>query len=265
MDGMKIAVAGGTGCVGSHVVEALWDGGDEPVVLSRSTGVDITTGAALEEALHGVTAVIDVSNISTLSRNASIRFFEQATRQLLVAEQRAGVSHHVALSIVGIDRVDSRYYAGKRRQEELVLSGQVPASVLRATQFHEFAGQILARGRGPIALVPRMRTQPIAAREVAHALVALARSTPVGPAPELAGPEARELTDLARRLLHARASRRVVVPIRVPGKAGHAMATGGLLPAGPGPRGIQTFEDWLAGPDARIRDDQRQREGVGRS
>jgi uncharacterized protein YbjT (DUF2867 family) len=242
---MQIAVAGGTGCVGSHVAEALRDGGDEPVVLSRSTGVDLTTGAGLDEALRGVSVVIDVSNVSTLKREASIRFFEAATRQLLAAGDRAGVAHHVALSIVGIDRVDSGYYAGKRRQEELVLSGQLPASVLRATQFHEFAGQILDRGHGPVALVPRMRTQPVAAREVAHALVALTRRTPVGLAPELAGPEALELTDLAGRLLRARGSHRVVVPIRVPGKAGAAMASGALLPTGPGPRGVQTFDEWL--------------------
>jgi uncharacterized protein YbjT (DUF2867 family) len=263
MDIMKIAVAGGTGCVGSHVAEALWDGGDEPVVLSRSSGIDITTGAGLDEALRGLTAVIDVSNVSTLSRTASIRFFELGTRQLLAAGERAGVAHHVALSIVGIDRVDSGYYAGKRRQEELVLSGQLPASVLRATQFHEFAGQILDRGHGPVAMVPRMRTQPVAAREVAHALVALARSTPVGLAPELAGPEALELTDLARRLLEARGSHRVVVPIRVPGKAGAAMASGALLPTGPGPRGVQTFDEWLAGSDAQPPTGDRERQGAG--
>jgi uncharacterized protein YbjT (DUF2867 family) len=247
---MKIAVAGGTGCVGTYVVDALRDGGDEPVVLSRSTGVDITTGDGLDEALRGASVVIDVSNVSTLSRNASIRFFEQATRQLLAAGERAGISHHVALSIVGIDRVDSGYYAGKRRQEELVLSGTWPASVLRATQFHEFAGQILDRGRGPVATVPRLRMQPVAAREVARALITLARSTPVGLAPELAGPEVLELTDAAGRLLRARGSRRVVMAVRVPGKAGTAMASGALLPTGPGPRGVQTFDEWLASSDA---------------
>jgi uncharacterized protein YbjT (DUF2867 family) len=263
MDIMKIAVAGGTGCVGTHVAEALWDGGDEPIVLSRSTGVDITTGVGLDEVLQGVSAVIDVSNVSTLSRNASIRFFEQGTRQLLDAGERAGVTHHVALSIVGIDRVDSGYYAGKRRQEELVLAGTLPASVLRATQFHEFAGQILNRGRGPVALVPRLRMQPVAAREVARALVALARSTPVGLAPELAGPGVLELTDAAGRLLKARGSHRVVIPLRVPGKAGAAMASGALLPTGPGPRAVQTFAEWLAGAAAQRPPAERERESVG--
>jgi uncharacterized protein YbjT (DUF2867 family) len=247
---MKTAVAGGTGCVGRFVVEALRAGGDEPVVLARSTGVDITTGAGLDDALGGVSAVIDVSNITTLSRKASVGFFEAATRHLLEAGQRAGVSHLVALSIVGIDRVDYGYYAGKRRQEELVLSGAVPASVLRATQFHEFVAQILDRGHGPVAVVPRMRTQPIAAREVADALVAIAAGPPVGLAPELAGPQPLELTDLASRLERARGSHRLVVSLPVPGKAGRAMATGGLLPTDPGPRGVQTFAEWLVSPDA---------------
>jgi uncharacterized protein YbjT (DUF2867 family) len=244
---MKIAVAGGTGCVGTYVVEALHARGDEAVVLARSTGVDITTGVGLDEALRGVSTVIDVSNVTTLSRSASIGFFEAATRHLLESGRRAGVSHHIALSIVGIDRVDSGYYAGKRRQEELVESSPIPATVLRATQFHEFVAQVVDRGQGPVALVPRMRTQPIAAREVAQALSAMVSEAPIGLAPELAGPEALELTDLASQLLHARGSRRRVVPIRVPGKPGQAMASGALLPTGPGPRGVQTFDEWLVG------------------
>jgi uncharacterized protein YbjT (DUF2867 family) len=246
---MKTAVVGGTGCVGRFVVEALRANGDEPVILARSTGVDVTTGAGLDDALRGVSTVIDVSNISTVNRTTSVVFFDLATRQLLKAGRRAGLSHHVALSIVGIDRVDSGYYAGKRRQEQLVLAGDGPSSVLRATQFHEFVEQILDRGKGPVAVVPRMRTQPIAAREVAAALVTLASMSPAGLAPELAGPEPLELTDLARRLLQARGSRRVVVPLRVPGNAGRAMATGGLLPVAPGARGVETFAEWLVRDD----------------
>jgi uncharacterized protein YbjT (DUF2867 family) len=249
---MKTAVAGGTGCVGRFVVGALRANGDEPVVLARSAGVDITTGAGLDDALRGVSTVIDVSNVTTFSRRASVGFFEAATGHLLEAGQRAGVSHHVALSIVGIDRVDNGYYAGKRRQEELVASGGIPASVLRATQFHEFVAQILDRGKGPVAVVPRMLTQPIAAREVADALVAIAVGPPLGLAPELAGPQPLELTDLAHRLEQARSSHRLVVSLPVPGRAGRAMATGGLLPTGPGPRGVQTFGEWLLSPDAQL-------------
>jgi len=246
---MRIAVAGGSGCVGRFVVDEVRAAGHQPVVITRSAGVDITTGSGLDDALAGTSVLIDVSNIETMRRSRSVAFFEAGTRNLLDAGGRAGLSHHVVLSIVGVDRVGIGYYEGKRRQESLVLSGAVPASVLRATQFHEFAAQVLRRTRGPLALVPRMRTQPVAAREVAQALLALAVGAPAGMAPELAGPEQLELTQLARRVLRARRSRRVVVPIRLPGAAGRATARGALLPCGPGPRGRQTFGEWLAGPD----------------
>ena len=153
----RIAVAGGTGVVGRHVVEALAAAGCEPVVLARSTGVDLVSGAGLDAALTGARAVVDVSNVATQRRSASVGFFTAATSALLAAGARAGVRHHVVLSIVGVDRVDTGYYAGKRRQEELVLAGGVPATVLRATQFHEFADQVLAIARGPVAPVPSMR------------------------------------------------------------------------------------------------------------
>ena len=243
---MRVAVAGGTGVVGRHVVEALAIGGHEAVVLARSRGVDVTTGAGVDEAVAGADAVIDVSNLTTMSKKKSVAFFTAGTRNLLAAGERAGVRHHVALSIVGVDRVDFGYYEGKRRQEELVLGGPVPSSVLRATQFHEFAGQVLAQAPGPLAIVPRMRVQPVAAREVAAALVALATRPPTGYAPELAGPKEEQLVDLARQLLQARRGRRVVLPLRIPGQAGRAMIDGGLLPSGPGPRGEQTFAAWLA-------------------
>lgn len=242
---MRIAVAGGTGLVGSLLVEELRAGGHDPVVLARSTGVDITTGAGLEAALDGADAVVDVSNVATTRRGPAEKFFTAGTRHLLEAGRRAGVGHHAVLSIVGVDRLDQGYYAAKRAQERLVLDGGVPATVLRATQFHEFAGQLLERLPGPVALVPRMRVQPIAAREVAAALAALVGEAPAGMAPELAGPEVHEFADLVRRLLAARGSRRPVLPVRLPGRAGRLAAEGALLPTGPGPRGRQTFDEWL--------------------
>jgi len=227
------------------LVLALKDVGHESVVLARSTGVDITAGTGLDRALRGADTVVDVSNVTTTRAGRSVAFFTAGTRHLLEAGQRAGVRHHLALSIVGVDRVDYGYYEGKRAQERLVLGGQVPGSVLRATQFHEFAGQILTRSRGPFALMPRVRTRPVAAREVAAALAELAAGPAVGLAPELAGPEEHELVDMARLLLRARGQRRRVVPIRLPGAAGRQMAGGGLLPAGPGRRGVETFDQWL--------------------
>jgi uncharacterized protein YbjT (DUF2867 family) len=157
------------------------------------------------------------------------------------------VRHQVLLSIVGLERVPFGYYQGKLRQEEvLAKDGEVPWTVLRATQFHEFAQQVLERVPGPLAVVPRMRTQPVAAREVARHLVGLVLGPPQGMAPELAGPRVEEMTDMARRLLRARGQRRLLLPVRLPGRTGTAMAGGGNLPTGPGPRGTQTFDAWLA-------------------
>ncbi|MCW2494742.1 NAD-dependent epimerase/dehydratase family protein [Jatrophihabitans sp.] len=244
---MKVAVAGGTGVVGRHVVAALAKSGHEPVTLARAAGIDITTGAGLDAALGGVQAVIDVSNVVTTRRRASIDFFEAGTATLLSAGARAGVQHHVVLSIVGIYDVDFGYYFGKRRQEELALVGGVPVSVLRATQFHEFPGQLLDRGRGPVAVVPRMTVQTVAASEVADALVALVAGPAVGVAPELGGPEVHQLTDLAKAVLTKRGSSRPILRLRVPGAAGKAMLGGALVPRGDGPRGTMTFDEWLSG------------------
>ncbi|MFI5938567.1 SDR family oxidoreductase [Actinoplanes sp. NPDC051494] len=239
---MRIAVAGGTGLTGRCVMEALTVAGHEPVVLARGVGVDLLTGAGLDAALTGVDTVIDVSNVSTMKRSVSVGFFDRAGRNLTAAAARAGARHLVTLSIVGVDRVKNPYYAGKVRQEELVREGQVPWTILRATQFHEFAGQLLSGMPGPVALVPTMKTQPIAVREVAAALVTSAGAAPQGMAPDLAGPRVESLVNMARRLIAAGgARRRPVLPLWIPGP----MSSGGLLPRDPGPRGVQTFDEWL--------------------
>lgn len=242
---MKIAVAGGTGVVGSHVVTAAQAGGHETVVLARSVGVDVFSGSGLGESLVGVDAVIDVANTVTLSAKPAIRFFETSTRNLIEAGQRAGVRHHVVMSIVGIDDVDYGYYLGKRAQEHAALSSGAPVSILRATQFHEFPAQMMERVKGPVAVIPQMRVQTVAAVEVAQALVGLAIGPVLGRSPDIAGPQVRELPELARLLRDARGSKRPVVSLRLPGKVGTAMRTGALLPTSAGPRGTLTFEDWL--------------------
>lgn len=242
---MRVAVVGGTGWTGRLLVAALRAQGDEPVVLSRSVGVDLTTGAGLAERLDGIDAVVDVTNVATQSARRSTAFFEAVTTRLLAAERRAGVAHHLALSIVGVDRVDLGYYRGKRRQEELVLHGPVGATVLRATQFHEFAAQMLDR-KGPLVIAPRMLSQPVALAEVARHLALLARGPAIGMAPELAGPEQRlRMQDMVGRLARLRGERRPVVPIGMPGRVGRQLSGGGLLPTGPGPRGTIDFEAWL--------------------
>jgi uncharacterized protein YbjT (DUF2867 family) len=242
---MRIAVVGGTGVVGRHTVEAARAAGHEVVVAARSTGVDLTTGVGLVEALHGADAVIDTSNVATNSKKKSVAFFEAATRHLIDAAAKTGTAQVVALSIVGIDRVPFGYFAGKLRQEQLLAASDVPYSILRATQFHEFPGQVLDRVPGPVTVVPKMRTQPVAAAEVAHLLTALAAGTPT-PMTQLAGPSEEFLPDLVRRLLRAHGTLKPVWAIRLPGAGGKAMAAGGALPTGNYRRGTQTFDEWLA-------------------
>lgn len=242
---MRIAVAGGTGAAGRKIVDAVVAAGHEAVVLARSTGVDITTGVGLDDALKAVSVLIDASNKTTVRRRVSVAFFTRSTQRLLDAEKRAGVAHHVVLSIVGIDRVDLGYYEGKRKQEELVLNGDVPATVLRATQFHEFPEQLLNQSYGPVAIIPRMLSQTVDTRDVAAELVRLALEPPRGRAPDLAGPETHEMPELARRLIRVSSLRRRVLPATLPGATGRAMRDGGLIPTTPGPRGSVTFEDWL--------------------
>lgn len=243
----KIAVAGGTGGVGRHVVEVAGARGHEVVVLSRSAGIDLTSGAGLSERLAGVDVVIDTTNTFTQKREESETFFGAVTRNLLAAEEQAGVGHHVALSIVGIDEVPAGYYQGKLLQERIVAAGDVPWSILRATQFHEFAEQALRFVTvGRLSLVPRMLSQPVAAVEVAEALIDLAVAGPGGRVPDLAGPERLQMADLARRVSKARGLGRWVIPVPVPGVAGRGMRSGALTPSEDGPRGRQTFTEWLA-------------------
>lgn len=244
---MKIAVAGATGVVGRHVVEVARARGHQVVELARSLGVDLTTGTGLAERLEGVDAVVDVTSVPTLKREEAEAFFGAVTRTLLAGEERAGVGHHVALSIVGVDDVPSGYYRGKQLQERLVREAPVGWSILRATQFHEFAEQALGFVRlGPLSLVPGMLSQPIAAVEVADALVDLAEAGPSGRVPDLAGPDRLSMVGLARRVSKARGLGRRVVGLPVPGAAGRAMRGGSLCPDTDGPRGRITFEEWLA-------------------
>jgi uncharacterized protein YbjT (DUF2867 family) len=244
---VKVAVVGGTGVVGRHVVTALTGAGHEPAVLARSTGANVVSGEGLAEAIAGSQVVVDVSNVAALGRAASEKFFRASTTNLVDAGARAGVEHFVVLSIVGCDRVDLGYYFGKRVQEAIALEGKLPVSVLRATQFHEFPVQLLERSPGgPFMPVPRMRSQPIAAHEAAQALVEIALGSPAGMVGDIAGPEVHEMPDLVRLVLRFRSSRRVVVPFRMPGGAGKTLAGGGLLPDDDGRRGQQTFAEWLA-------------------
>jgi len=245
---MRIAVAGGTGVVGSHVVDALRAEGSDAVVLSRRTGVDLTAGAGLDAALDGVDAVIDTANVTTVSAGVATRFFEAATGNLVAAAARARVAHVVLLSIVGIDRIPHDYLAGKLAQERVVETGTVPWTILRATQFHEFAGQVFDRAKvGPLHVAPRGRVQPVAAREVGAHLAALAAGAPQGRAADLAGPREERLDDMVKAYARRTGHGGWIPSVSLPGGQMKGMRAGLGLP-GPGAvLGTETFAQWLDG------------------
>jgi len=242
---MRIAVAGGTGKTGRKIVDHLRNQGHQPVILARAHGVDLLQNSGIDAALDGAEAIIDVTDFATMNAKKARAAFGAASTNLLAAAERLGVRHHVALSIIGVDRAPTGYYQGKLRQEELVKAGGVPWTILRAAQFHEFAAQVLAQFPGPVALVPKMRSQPIAVDEVAAHLADLATGEAQQMAPELAGPRVESVVDMARQLIRRRGQHRPVIPLRLPGAAGKAMAGGALLPTQPGPRGQQTYAEWL--------------------
>ncbi len=247
---MRIAVMGSTGTLGRRVVAVAGSRGHDVVACSRASGVDLVAGVGLDAALEGAAAVIDASNVATIRRATALTFFEATAKHLQAAAHRAGVAHVVVVSIVGIDRVRRLgYYDAKCTHERLHLDGPVDASVLRATQFHEFAGQVIDTSRlKGIALVPAVRVQTVAARSVAELLVDAAAGPPArGRLVDVAGPgPSTELPVLTRALLAARGSRTRVLSVPVPGPAGRAIRDGALLPQ-PDARLVgETFDAWLA-------------------
>jgi uncharacterized protein YbjT (DUF2867 family) len=250
---MRIAVIGGTGTVGRPTVRALREAGHDVVVGARSAGVDVLTGEGLDEALAGVEAVVDVTNPWATTPEEAREVFGGATERLLEAGRRAGVGHHVLLSIMGIDRVTGNaHYAGKRRQEELVEAAP-EGTVVRATQFHEFAEMVVdwtLRDGG--AQVAPLLLQPVAAADVGEVLAEVAAGSPQGRAPDLAGPGPEDLVDMARRVLAARGREVRLVPTWRSGVFGIEMAGEVLLPEEGARLAPTTFDAWLAGigPDS---------------
>ncbi|NYF96639.1 SDR family oxidoreductase [Janibacter cremeus] len=244
---MRIAIAGGTGVVGHHVVAAARARGHKTVVLSRRTGADLYEGTGIDERLTGVDTVIDATSVQTISARTSIDFFRTVTQHLVTAGRRCGVRHHIAISVIGAQTAPFSYYAGKRVQEELVLD-QTIGTVVRAGQFHEFAQQMMARTKaGPVYAIPRMRSQPVAASEVAGLLVDVAEQEPQGVGPEIAGPQELRVADLARRVIDHEGGRSRVIEVPFPGGFGRAMRDGTLIARAGTTLGRQTFSEWLAG------------------
>ena len=244
---MKVAVVGATGRIGRETAAALEKSGHEVVPISRSVGVDVQSGEGLAAALEGVAAVVDASNTPAQDEAEVLAFFGTATQNLLTAEQAAGVGHHVLLSIVGIDHgQDVPHYAGKRRQEQLVREGAVPFSIVRATQFHDFAAMVAgwAEQDGTATIAPLL-VQPIAPGDVGEILAEVAAGAPANGVQEIAGPETHDLVDLARRTYAARGQEIRLVPTWR-GIFDTSMAGEVLLPGPDARLGRTTVDAWLA-------------------
>jgi uncharacterized protein YbjT (DUF2867 family) len=244
---MKLVVIGGSGLIGSKLVTKLRDQGHEAVAASPASGVNTLTGEGVADALQGADVVVDVSNSPSFEAAAVLEFFETSTRNLLEAEAATGVGHHVALSIVGTDRLpDSGYMRAKIAQEKLIEGSSIPYSIVHATQFFEFVGRIADQATdGDTVRLPPVGFQPIAADDVASAVGRVAVGEPLNGGVEVAGPERFRFDELVRRALAARHDpRQVVADPRAP-YFGAILDEGSLVP-GEGARLAETrFEDWL--------------------
>ena len=240
---MRLAIAGGTGTVGRHVTRIAREAGHDVLVLTRAHGHDLRTGAGID--VRGVDAVIDVCGPDGRAARDPARFFAETTARLLRAEHAAHVPHHVALSIVGAAHAPYGYYRGKAVQEQLVAAGPTPWSVLRTTQFYEFA-ESSAVSVGPWLLSPRMRSRPVAARAVAQRLVHIATGNPLGDARTLAGPHEWRMAELLREILRHRRDGRRVLEVPLPGRFGHALRNGTILPADDADFDTLDLRTWLA-------------------
>lgn len=244
---MRIVVIGGTGLIGAQVVRILRNQGHEAVSAARSTGVDTFSGEGLADALTGAQVLVDVTESSWREDWAVLDFFVTSTRNLLEAEIRAGVGHHVALSVVGVDRIqDSGYFRAKAAQEDLVRNSSIPYTIVRSTQFFDFMDTIIQAGsEGEEIHVSPTMVKPVAPDDVAETLAEIAAGAPVNGTIELAGSEAICLHELARLILAGHEdSRRVIVDPQAR-FFGAKLGTRSLLP-GPNPRiGPSTVRDWL--------------------
>jgi len=244
---MKIVVIGGTGLIGSKLVRKLREQGHEAVPASPDSGVNTLTGEGLAQALNGAAVVVDVSNSPSFEDAAVLKFFETSTGNILKAEAAAGVGHHVALSVVGTERLlESGYFRAKIAQEKLIRSASIPYSIVHATQFFEFVKSIAdgATSGNTVRLAPVL-IQPMAAEDVATAVGRVAVGSPVNGLVEVAGPEQFRLNELIQRSLRERHDSRVVVADPAARYFGAVLGERTLLPGADARLGEIHFEDWL--------------------
>ncbi|MFZ1162011.1 SDR family oxidoreductase [Mycobacterium sp.] len=245
---MRIVVIGGTGLIGSKVVQALTEQGHDAVAAAPSTGVNAVTGEGLSDVLAGAAVVADVSNSPSFEDEASMEFFTKSTKNVLAAEAEAGVGHHVALSVVGTDFLAPRsgYFRAKQVQEELISAGPIPYSIVHATQFFEFLNFIAdSATEGNTVRLPSALCQPMAAADVAKAVAIAAVGEPVNGISEVGGPQAYPLHDLIRTALTARGDAREVVADPAALYWGVAIEERTLVPDDGATLSTTRFEDWI--------------------
>jgi len=244
---MKIVVIGGSGLIGKNVVKYLRERGQDVVSASPSSGVNTVTGEGLANALAAASVVVDVANAPNWEDNAVLAFFETSGRNLLAAESAAGVGHHVALSVVGTDRLlASGYFRAKMAQEKLIKAAKIPYTIVRATQFFEFVGGIAQFAtEGQTVRVPPALMQPIAADDVSAAVADVALAKPLNGTFDLAGPEPIRQDELVRQFLKATGDARTVVTDPKALYYGVAVDDQSLTPGDRPCLGRTRFEDWL--------------------
>lgn len=244
---MKIVVIGGTGLIGSKTTAILRQDGHDILAASPKSGVNTVTGEGLKEALNGARVVIDLANSPSFEDKAVLEFFEKSGRNLLAAEQAAGVRHHVALSIVGTDRTaDNGYFRAKVAQEKLIEASSVPYTIIRATQFMEFLGGIAASAtEGNIVRVSPGLFQPIAAKDVAHVVAEVALTAPRNGIVEIAGPERAPFNEIVARYLKAIGDPREVVRDPEARYFGGRVEELSLVPLGEARLGRIGLDEWL--------------------
>jgi uncharacterized protein YbjT (DUF2867 family) len=243
---MKIVVIGGTGLIGSKTVAILRQGGHEVVAASPQSGVNTITGEGLNEVMADAQVVIDLANSPSFEDKAVLEFFETSGRNLLAAEAAAGVRHHVALSIVAIDRTDNGYFRAKVAQERLVVASGIPYTIIRATQFLEFLGGIAASSAdGNLVKLPPCLFQPIAADDVAFIVAEVALAAPRNGIVEIAGPERAPFNEIIARYLKAVGDPRKVVGDTEARYWGGRVEERSLVPLGEARLGRIGFDEWL--------------------
>ena len=245
---MKVVVIGGSGLIGSKLVEQLREAGQDPLSASPDSGIDTLTGEGLAEALEDARVVVDVSNAPMWDDAAVLEFFQTSTRNVLAAEADAGVGHHVALSVVGTERLlESGYFRAKLAQEEAIEAGSIPYTIVRATQFFEFLGRIAdSSADGETVRLAPVLVQPEAADDVAATLADVAVGAPVNGIVELAGPEPFRLDELARRVLRANGDPSEVTSDPHARYFGAELDDRSLIPGDDARIAPTRFEDWLA-------------------